>query len=176
MKKVFFILLLCACLISVLVVSSGAVEWFGNGSANYTVTTSYNNFVSFLTLNGFVDSSHTFSARMVTSAYSQDGDWYYSSGKLWYGNTSNDYLSSSYISICQFIFTTNYELDNSILDLDITSPGFVSDGFSSAIGFAGTIAGELLDNSTIIIAISLAVGVTLVGWGIGKVKSLIMGF
>lgn len=61
--------------------------------------------------------------------------------------------------------------------------GFLSDigtGVTSAITYLGNVVSALFTEngalSPILPAIGLAVGVTLIGWGIGKVKSLIVGY
>lgn len=56
----------------------------------------------------------------------------------------------------------------------------VSTGVSTAIGFVGDVADAMFGSSgdlaVLLPAVGLAIGVSLVGWGFRKVKSLIKGY
>lgn len=56
----------------------------------------------------------------------------------------------------------------------------ITTGVSTAIGFVGDVVtaifGESGELAAVLPAVGLAIGVSLVGWGIGKVKSLIKGY
>lgn len=56
----------------------------------------------------------------------------------------------------------------------------VTSGVTAAIGYLGDVVDAIFGTSgelaAVLPAIGLAIGVSLIGWGIGKVKSLIKGY
>ena len=56
----------------------------------------------------------------------------------------------------------------------------VTSGVAAAIGYLGDVVDAIFVTSgelaAVLPAIGLAIGVSLIGWGIGKVKSLIKGY
>lgn len=56
----------------------------------------------------------------------------------------------------------------------------VTSGVAAAIGYLGDVVDAIFGTSgelaAVLPAIGLAIGVSLIGWGIGKVKSLIKGY
>lgn len=56
----------------------------------------------------------------------------------------------------------------------------ITTGVQSAIGYLGDVVDAIFGTSgelgAVLPAIGLAIGVSLIGWGIGKVKSLIKGY
>lgn len=56
----------------------------------------------------------------------------------------------------------------------------ITTGVTTAIGFVGDVVDAIFGTSgelaAVLPAVGLAIGVSLVGWGIGKVKSLIKGY
>lgn len=191
-KKLLLFSFMSVCLISVLFVSSGAADWFGSNSISYNKfyfylqsgTNSDNRYVAksnsilgYDIGDGLVLGSFEL-VRDDSSFLIKDGSNTIESFSVYSGLNEYYFLSSSDTLTYSYRVVSGSDTIGVLPfgTYQVSSVGFVNSGFSSAIGFVGTIAGELLDNSSIIIAIGLSVGVTFVGWGISKVKFLIKGF
>lgn len=191
-KKLLLFSFMSVCLISVLFVSSGAADWFGSNSISYNKfyfylqsgTNSDNRYVAksnsilgYDIGDGLVLGSFEL-VRDGSSFLIKDGSNTIESFSVYSGLNEYYFLSSSDSLTYSYRVVSGSDTIGVLPfgTYQVSSVGFVNSGFSSAIGFVGTIAGELLDNSSIIIAIGLSVGVTFVGWGISKVKFLIKGF
>lgn len=191
-KKLLLFSFMFVCLFSVLFVSSGAADWFGSNSISYNKFYFYfqsgtdsdnryvaksNSILGYDIGDGLVLGSFEL-VRDGSSFLIKDGSNTIESFSVYSGLNEYYFLSSSDTLIYSYRLVSGSDTVGLLPfgTYQFSSVGFVNSGFSSAIGFVGTIAGELLDNSSIIIAIGLSVGVTFVGWGISKVKFLIKGF
>lgn len=98
-------------------------------------------------------------------------------------------VSSTYVTYASAFPATLYIVESSYTSLAgntvsvngstyvyLANQGFVDTGFRTALDICGDVVHYILNNTLILVAIGLAVAVPLVGWGIGKVKTLIVGY
>lgn len=192
MKKV----ILCSCLVAVLlcclIVPSFAANWFGGSTEvldcySFTASASSGTYAVIRVIPYSSSNACTAARDFTIGSYSiSAGDVFY--GGLVSGGYQALFVNGTQVGTLNSIDTVLYIEESSFTSYGdvvnectpvyttVGADGFVTSGFSSGLGIAGTVLNFCASNTYVLIAIGLAVGVPLVGWGISKLKSLIKGY
>lgn len=191
MKKVILCSCLVAALLCCLIVPSFAANWFG-GTTEVLDCYSYHSSASEpYAIAGqlpYMSANASTAARDFTI-----GDYSIVTGNSFYVDIVSGGYCSLFVNGTEkghlfTVDTTIYIEESSFTGyptnvrectpvyVTVGSDGFVSSGFSNGLSIAGTVLNFCASNTYVLIAIGLAVGVPLVGWGISKLKSLIKGY
>lgn len=91
-------------------------------------------------------------------------------------NNNSLYPFTIKISESSYIIRGGSTKNGTPVEGTIGSDGLIDSGVNAAISYLGSVLTYIWTTPSIMICIGLAVGVVLIGWGISKVKDLVVGY
>lgn len=170
--------------------SAEPIDWLGGGVSYQFSGTSSNamTLAYFNKNNGFfqsnpcsvVSGSATIRSSSTTKSFSSmysnnGGDYVY---VLWEDSSTYSSYSQSELLNVTFVLSSMDGITNTTYwtVTEVGSEGLIDSGVNASISYLGSVLTYIWTTPAIMTCIGLAVGVVLIGWGISKVKDLVVGY